>query len=194
MSERATAEVTGLLHSWCRGDRAALGQLIPLVHDELRRRAHSYMLREPDGHLLQTTALVNEAYVRLIDARGVQWQDRAHFFAISATTMRRILVDFARARDSRKRQAILLSVAGDAGLDEVSTAQPGADLVALDDALQSLAAFDDRGARVVELRFFGGLSVEESAEVLGVSPRTVKRDWTAARAWLLGELQPGGAG
>lgn len=194
MGKRAAAQVTGLLHSWRRGDRAALDQLIPLVHDELHRLAHGYMRREPDGHPLQTTALVNEAYLRLIDAREVQWQDRAHFFAISATTMRRILVDFARARDSRKRQAILLSVAGDAGLDEVSTAQPGADLVALDDALQSLAAFDDRGARVVELRFFGGLSVEESAEVLGVSPRTVKRDWTAARAWLLGELQPGGAG
>lgn len=152
------------------------------------------MQREPDGHLLQTTALVNEAYVRLIDARGVQWQDRAHFFAISATIMRRILVDFARGRHSRKRRAIMLSVVGDADLEAVAADQPGADLVALDDALQSLAAFDDRGARVVELRFFGGLSVEESAEVLGVSPRTVKRDWTAARAWLLGELQPGGAG
>lgn len=152
------------------------------------------MLREPDGHLLQTTALVNEAYVRLIDARGVQWQDRAHFFAISATIMRRILVDFARGRHSRKRRAIMLSVVGDADLEAVAADQPGADLVALDDALQALAAFDDRGARVVELRFFGGLSVEESAEVLGVSPRTVKRDWTAARAWLLGELQPGGAG
>lgn len=152
------------------------------------------MQREPDGHLLQTTALVNEAYVRLIDARGVQWQDRAHFFAISATIMRRILVDFARGRHSRKRRAIMLSVVGDADLEAVAADQPGADLVALDDALQALAAFDDRGARVVELRFFGGLSVEESAEVLGVSPRTVKRDWTAARAWLLGELQPGGAG
>ena len=152
------------------------------------------MQREPDGHLLQTTALVNEAYVRLIDARGVQWQDRAHFFAISATIMRRILVDFARGRHSRKRRAIMLSVVGDADLEAVAADQPGADLVALDDTLQSLAAFDDRGARVVELRFFGGLSVEESAEVLGVSPRTVKRDWTAARAWLLGELQPGGAG
>jgi RNA polymerase sigma factor (TIGR02999 family) len=193
MGERATPEVTGLLHSWCRGDRTALDQLIPLVHDELRRQAHGYMQREPDGHLLQTTALVNEAYIRLIDARGVQWQDRAHFFAISATLMRRILVDVARARHSRKRQALMLCVAGDADVEAVAADQPGADLVALDDALQSLAAFDERGARVVELRFFGGLSVEESAEVLSVSPRTVKRDWTAARAWLLGELQQGGA-
>lgn len=194
MGERATPEVTGLLHAWCGGDRAALDQLIPLVHDELHRLAHGYMQRESGDHLLQTTALVNEAYLRLIDARGVRWQDRAHFFAISATIMRRILVDLARARDSRKRKSIVLSVASDADLEAVAAAQPDADLVALDDALQSLAAFDDRGARVVELRFFGGLSVEESAEVLGVSPRTVKRDWTAARAWLLGELQQGGAG
>jgi RNA polymerase sigma factor (TIGR02999 family) len=194
MGKRATPEVTGLLHAWCQGDRGALDQLIPLVHDELHRLAHGYMQRESDGHLLQTTALVNEAYIRLINARGVRWQDRAHFFAISATIMRRILVDSARARYSHKRQAILLSVAGNPDLETVAADQPGADLVALDDALQSLAAFDDRGARIVELRFFGGLSVEESAEVLGVSPRTVKRDWMAARAWLLGELQQGGAG
>lgn len=194
MSGRAATRVTGLLHAWCQGDRAALDQLIPLVHDELHRLAHGYMQREPDGHLLQTTALVNEAYLRLVDARTVEWQDRAHFFAISATIMRRILVDLARARRSHKRQAVLLSLADDVDLAAVVANQPGADLVALDDALQSLATFDDRGARVVELRFFGGLSVEESAEVLGVSPRTVKRDWTAARAWLLGELQQGGAG
>lgn len=194
MSGRAATQFTGLLHAWCQGDRAALDRLIPLVHDELHRLAHGYMQREPDGHLLQTTALVNEAYLRLVDARTVQWQDRAHFFAISSKIMRRILVDFARARHSHKRQAVLLSLAGEVDLERIAGTPPGTDLIALDDALQSLATFDERGARVVELRFFGGLSVEESAEVLGVSPRTVKRDWTAARAWLLGELQPGGAG
>ena len=194
MCAHAPAEVTQLLHSWCRGDRSALDRLIPLVHDELHRLAHHYMRSEPAGHVLQTTALVNEAYIRLVDADNVEWQGRAHFFAISAKIMRRILVDFARARRSSKRQAILLSAPDDIDLGQIGEVQPGADLVALDDALQSLTAFDPRGARVVELRFFGGLSVEESAEVLDVSPRTVKRDWAAAKVWLLGELEQGGAG
>ena len=152
------------------------------------------MRHEQAGHTLQTTALVNEAYVRLVDADNVRWEDRTHFFAISATVMRRILVDFARARRAKKREAILLKAPVDLERLQVAAPQPDADIVALDDALQSLAVFDPRGARVVELRYFGGLTGEESAEVLGVSPKTVKRDWAAARAWLMGELLPGGAG
>lgn len=194
MDAASQHDVTELLRSWARGDRAALDRLVPLVHDQLHRLAHQSMRRERSGHTLQTTALVNEAYLRLVDAGRVQWQDRTHFFAIAATIMRRILVDFARARRAAKRQAILLASPVDVDRVQVAAAQPDADVVELDDALQSLAGFDPRGARVVELRYFGGLTVEESAEVLGVSPKTVKRDWTAARAWLLGELQRGGVG
>jgi RNA polymerase sigma factor (TIGR02999 family) len=152
------------------------------------------MRQEQAGHTLQTTALVDEAYLRLVDADDVRWEDRTHFFAIAATVMRRILVDFARARRAKKREAILLKAPVDLERLQVAASQPDADIVALDDALQSLAVFDARGARVVELRYFGGLSIEETAEVLGVSPRTVKRDWAAARAWLMGELQHGGPG
>jgi len=194
MDAAAQHDVTGLLKSWARGDPAAFDRLVPLVHDQLQRLAHQSMRREHAGHTLQTTALVNEAYLRLVDARSVQWQDRAHFFAISATVMRRILVDFARARQAAKRQAILLRAPDDVDRVAAPASLPDPEVVALDDALQSLAAFDPRGARVVELRYFGGLSVEESAEVLGVSPKTIKRDWAAARAWLLGELERGGAG
>lgn len=190
----APQQVTELLRSWAGGDRSALDRLVPLVHDELHRLAHRCMRQEQAGHTLQTTALVNEAYVRLVDADDVRWEDRTHFFAISATVMRRILVDFARARRAKKREAILLKAPVDLERLQVAAPQPAADIVALDDALQSLAVFDPRGARVVELRYFGGLTVEETAEVLGVSPRTVKRDWAAARAWLMGELQHGGAG
>lgn len=194
MNAASQHDVTELLRSWARGDREALDRLVPLVHDQLHRLAHQSMRGERPGHTLQTTALVNEAYLRLVDTGSVQWQDRTHFFAIAATVMRRILVDFARARRAAKRQAILLAAPIDVDRVLVPEAQPDADVVALDDALQSLAGFDPRGARVVELRYFGGLTVDESAEVLGVSPKTVKRDWTAARAWLLGELQQGGAG
>jgi RNA polymerase sigma factor (TIGR02999 family) len=194
MDAASQHDVTELLRSWARGDREALDRLVPLVHDQLHRLAHQSMRGERPGHTLQTTALVNEAYLRLVDAGSVHWQDRTHFFAIAATVMRRILVDFARARRAAKRQAILLAAPIDVDRVLVPAAQPDADVVALDDALQSLAGFDPRGARVVELRYFGGLTVDESAEVLGVSPKTVKRDWTAARAWLLGELQRGGAG
>ena len=194
MNAASQHDVTELLRSWARGDREALDRLVPLVHDQLHRLAHQSMRGERPGHTLQTTALVNEAYLRLVDTGSVQWQDRTHFFAIAATVMRRILVDFARARRAAKRQAILLAAPIDVDRVLVPEAQPDADVVALDDALQSLAGFDPRGARVVELRYFGGLTVGESAEVLGVSPKTVKRDWTAARAWLLGELQQGGAG
>ena len=187
-------QVTELLRSWVRGDRSALDRLIPLVHDELHRLAHRCMRQEQAGHTLQTTALVDEAYLRLVDADNVRWEDRRHFFAIAATIMRRILVDFARARRAKKREAIVLKAPVDLERLQVAAPQPDADIVALDDALQSLAVFDARAARVVELRYFGGLSIEETAEVLGVSPRTVKRDWAAARAWLMGELQHGGAG
>ena len=190
----APQQVTELLRSWARGDQSALDRLVPLVHDELHRLAHRCMRREQAGHTLQTTALVDEAYLRLVDADNVRWEDRTHFFAIAATVMRRILVDFARARRARKREAILLKAPVDLERLQVAAPQPDADIVALDDALQSLAVFDARGARVVELRYFGGLSIEETAEVLGVSPKTVKRDWAAARAWLMGELQHGGAG
>jgi RNA polymerase sigma factor (TIGR02999 family) len=190
----APQQVTELLRSWARGDRSALDRLVPLVHVELHRLAHRCMRQEQAGHTLQTTALVNEAYLRLVDADNVRWEDRTHFFAISATVMRRILVDFARARLAKKREAILLKAPVDLERLQIAAPQPDADIVALDDALQSLAVFDPRGARVVELRYFGGLTVEETAEVLGVSPKTVKRDWAAARAWLMGELQHGGAG
>jgi len=190
----APQQVTELLRSWARGDRSALDRLVPLVHDELHRLAHRCMRQEQAGHTLQTTALVDEAYLRLVDADNVRWEDRTHFFAIAATVMRRILVDFARARRAKKREAILLKAPVDLERLQVAAPQPDADVVALDDALQSLAVFDARGARVVELRYFGGLSIEETAEVLGVSPKTVKRDWAAARAWLMGELQHGGAG
>ncbi len=181
--------VTESLIAWSQGDEAALNQLIPLVHDELRRLAKRYMRRERGqrpGHTLQTTALVNEAYMRLIDASQVQWQNRAHFFAISARLMRQILVDYARAQKYAKRGGGAPQVS----LDEAATftAERAPDLVALDDALNALAAVDERKSRVIEMRFFGGLSVEETAEVLKVSPDTVMRDWRLAKAWLLREL------
>jgi len=192
MRAHAPQEVTQLLQAWCRGDSAALDRLIPLVYHELHRLAHQCMLREPAGHLLQTTALVNEAYLRLINASQVEWHNRAHFFAISANLMRRILVDFARSRRYKKRRAGTLNAQIDFDRGQIPQSQPGADVIALNDALEGLAAFDPRGAKVVELRFFGGLSVEETAEVVGVSPKTVKRDWAAAKVWLLGEMKRGG--
>jgi RNA polymerase sigma-70 factor (ECF subfamily) len=192
MSAEAPQEVTRLLHAWCQGDQTALDRLIPLVREELHRLAHRYMLREPSGHMLQTTALVNEAYLRLIDASQVQWKNRAHFFAISANLMRRILVDFARSRRYKKRRAILVHSTIDLNRGQIPDRPAGTDIIALHEALTALAAFDPRGARVVELRFFGGLTVEETAEVLGVSPKTVKRDWGAAKVWLPGQMQRGG--
>jgi RNA polymerase sigma-70 factor (ECF subfamily) len=189
VNEHAPQEVTQLLQAWCHGDQAALGQLAPLVYDELHRLAHRYMLRERAGHTLQTSALVNEAYLRLIDANQVEWQNRAHFFAISANLMRRILVDFARSRGYQKRGGNVQKVEFDDA--RVPSPRQGADLIAVDDALNTLAAFDARQARVVELRFFGGLSEEETAEVLGVSTRTVKRDWAVAKAWLMREMKHG---
>ena len=182
-------EVTMLLHAWRGGDLGALDRLMPLVYGELHRLAHRYMLREHAGHTLQTTAIVNEAYIRLIDARQVEWKDRAHFFAISANIMRRILVEFARSRGRNKRGGDVQKVE----LDEAFVVSPqrGTDLVALDDALTSLAAMDERKAKVIELRFFGGLSVEETAEVLNVSPDTVMRDWRLAKVWLWREMKHG---
>jgi len=181
------AEITRLLVDWRGGDQAALEQLIPLVHDELRRLARRHMAHERVGHTLQATALVNEAFVRLIDVRQVKWQDRAHFFAMSSRLMRRILVDFARSKGYQKRGGGAQKVSFDEAL--IVTREPGQDLVALDDALGALAAFDARKAQVVEMRFFGGLSVEETAEALSVSVDTVMRDWKLAKAWLLRELK-----
>jgi RNA polymerase sigma factor (TIGR02999 family) len=178
--------VTDLLLAWGEGDESALERLMPVVHEELRRLAHRQMRRERQGHTLQTTALVNEAYMRLIDLSRVRWQDRAHFFAMSARLMRRILVDHARSRNYQKRGGGSANVALDEAL-MVST-ERGADLIALDEALEALAKVDARKSQVVEMRFFGGLSVDETAEALHVSGETVMRDWRLAKVWLLREI------
>lgn len=178
--------ITGLLVAWGDGDQSALEQLAPLVQSELHRLAHHYMRRERPGHTLQTSALVNEAYIRLIDWKNVRWQNRAHFFAVSAQLMRRILVDFARDRQNLKRGGDVLKVSLTAAA--IFPTERGADLVALDEALKMLAEVDQRKSQVVELRFFGGLSVKEVAEVLNVSEDTVMRDWRLAKVWLLREL------
>jgi RNA polymerase sigma-70 factor, ECF subfamily len=186
MSLETKQEVTELLHRWSEGDAAALEQLTPVIYSELHRIARRYMSRERDGHTLQTTALVNEAYMRLIDWKTAKWENRAHFFGVSAQLMRRILVDFARKRPK---------ISGDEAVRQVSleealtvTTEKTADLVALDEALNELAKFDERKARIVELKFFGGLSVEETAEVIKVAPITVMREWQKAKAWLYREL------
>ncbi|MFN7948331.1 MAG: sigma-70 family RNA polymerase sigma factor [Blastocatellia bacterium] len=191
MTTRTPQEVTQLLAAWSNGDQAALDELMPLVYGELRRLARRYMNRENPGHTLQTTALVNEAYLRLVDAREVQWQNRAHFFAVAAQMMRRILVDFARSRQNLKHGGDAQQVSFDQAL--MVSWERRAELVALDDALNALAALDPRQAQVVELRFFGGLSNEETAEVLKVSVGTVRRDWSLAQAWLYRELSKGNA-
>jgi RNA polymerase sigma-70 factor (ECF subfamily) len=180
-------EVTGLLRAWGDGDAQALEQLLPLVDAELRRLARGYMARERPEHTLQTTALINEAFLKLTDAQGVAWQDRGHFLGIVARLMRRVLVDHARTRGFQKRGGTVERVT----LDEADAVAPPLDLnlLALDRALDKLKAFDERKCRVVELRFFGGLSVEETAETLEVSPETVKRDWRIAKLWLLRELE-----
>jgi RNA polymerase sigma factor (TIGR02999 family) len=184
--EPSAHEVTQLLRAWSEGDQEALEKLTPLVYEELHRAAHRYLAQERAGHTLQTTALVNEVYLRLVDIREVSWQDRAHFFAVCARLMRRVLTDFARSRGYLKRGGDSPRV----GLDEalVISRDPPAELVALDEGLNALAAFDLRKSQVVELRFFGGLTVEETAEVLKVSSQTVKRDWKLARLWLLREM------
>ena len=183
----STHNVTALLVAWGEGDESALARLIPIVHDELHRIARACMAGEKGGHTLQPTALVNEAYLRLINTQGMNWQNRAHFLAMAARVMRRILVDFARSKQYTKRGggAVTVSLAPDLAL----SAEPGRDLVALDDALEGLAKVDERKSRVIEMRFFGGLSVSETAEALHVSPETVMRDWKLAKAWLLRELR-----
>ena len=186
MTTPASQEVTDLLLAWSQGDDSALEKLLPLVYDELHRLARHYMGGERAGHTLQTTALVNEAYLRLIDSSRVRWQNRAHFFAVSAQLMRRVLVDYARSRNYRKRGGGAIQVSLDQAL-EVS-AERGRELIALDEALTALAASDERASRVVELRYFGGLSLEETAEVLQVSVETVRRDWNWAKVWLVREI------
>jgi RNA polymerase sigma-70 factor, ECF subfamily len=166
---------------WSDGDKAALDKLIPLVYDELRRMAHRYMRGERPGHSLQTSAVINEAYLRLVDFRKMRWQNRAHFFAVAAQLMRRILVDHARSKHYVKRGQGPCKVSFDEAL---VSREPATDMVALDDALIDLATFDPRKTQIVELRYFGGLSIEETAEVLGLSPTTVKREWRGAKAWL----------
>jgi len=186
------AEITRLLKAWGRGDKAALDRLTPLVYEELRRLARNYIRKEQRGHSLQATALVNEAFIRLVDGRAIDWQDRAHFFAVSARMMRRVLVDAARARGSAKRggHAERVDHSTAVNLDQFPTtrADISAQLCALDDALNTLAAMDPRRAQVVELRYFGGLSVEETGRVLNISAQSVMRDWKLARAWLAREL------
>ena len=186
MPAHSQKEISQLLLAWSEGDQSALEQLAPLVHEELRRLAHHYMRGEHPGHTLQTSALINEAYIRLIDWKNVRWQNRAHFFGVSAQLMRRILVDFARDKQYLKRGAGALKVS--LGEAEDLTDGRNADLIALDEALSALAEVDPRKSQVVEMRFFGGLSVKEVAEVLKVSEETVMRDWRLAKVWLLREL------
>src|SRR5215831_7783801 len=182
----ATHEVTGLLQRWSDGDKSAMEKLMPLVYEELRRLAHQHMRREKPGHVLQTTALVNEAYIRLVDQSRIHFENRAHFFGIAAHLMRQILVDDARRRKFAKRGGGAITVA----LDDVSDVvqQEAANVLALDEALTALAERDSRQSEIIELRFFGGLSIEETAAVLNVSPGTIMRDWTFARAWLKNEM------
>jgi RNA polymerase sigma factor (TIGR02999 family) len=182
----SSQNITQLLLDWRNGDQTALDRLMPMVYEELRRMANHYMRNERQGHTLQTSALVNEAYLRLVDHENIAWQNRAHFFGVAAQAMRRILVDYARSRQRLKRAGPAQRVS----LDEAMTLakERAAELVALDDALQGLAKVDPRKSCVVELRYFGGLSVEETAEALGVSTMTVMRDWNTARAWLMREM------
>ncbi len=186
MEAPGTHELTQLLVAWSDGDEAALDRLVPLVHAELHRLARLYMSREREDHLLQTSALINEAYLRLIDWKAVRWQNRAHFFGVAAQMMRRILVDFARQRPRVDKEIEARHIS----LDEAMTVanEQDLDLLALDEALRSLGEIDERKSKIVELRFFGGLSVEETAEVIKVAPITVMREWNKAKAWLYREL------
>ena len=186
MSEGPDHEVTSLLQAWSAGDEQALAKLAPLVYDELHRTAHRYMARENTGHTLQTTALVNEVYLRLVNVQKVEWQGRAHFYAICARMMRRVLTDFARSRRYLKRGGDAIHVPFEEALFPGREDHP--DIVDLDDALDVLAVMDQRKTQVVELRFFGGFSVEETAKVLDVSVETVYRDWKLAKVWLMREL------
>jgi RNA polymerase sigma factor (TIGR02999 family) len=186
MRTMASAQVTELLHAWGAGDETALHQLVPLVESELRRLAGAYMARERPGHTLQPTALVNEAFLRLVDAQGVRWHGRAHFFGIAARLMRRVLVDHARARGFQKRGGGAQAVPLETTI--LVSRAPDIDLLDLDRALDALAEVDERKARVVEMRFFGGMTVEETAGAMAVSIDTVKRDWRLAKLWLLKAL------
>jgi RNA polymerase sigma factor (TIGR02999 family) len=183
------SNVTQMLQDWSNGDQEVLDKLVPVVYEELRHQAARYLRRERPGHTLQTTALIHEAYIRLIDQKSVRWQNRAHFFAIAAQLMRRILVDHARSHHAAKRGGSDIKLP----LEEAMIVSEGreVDLVALDEALEKLAAIDPQQSRVVELKFFSGLSVEETAQVLGISARTVKRDWNVAKAWLRREISAG---
>ena len=181
-----TRNITHLLKEWGEGDQQALDELTPLVYEELRQQAARYLRKERPNHSLQATALINEAFLRLIDVKDVQWQNRAHFFAIAANLMRRVLVDHARRRDAEKRGGSQVCLTLDEGLAWAN--EPDVDLLAIDEALDRLALIDEQQARIVELRFFSGLTVEETATALGISPKTVKRDWSVARAWLKREI------
>jgi RNA polymerase sigma-70 factor, ECF subfamily len=187
VTSHAPQEITQLLLAWRNGDRAAMDCLVPLVYDKLRKQAHNYMARQPADHVLQTTALVHEVYLQLLNAGQVNWQDRLHFFAISARLMRQVLIHSARSRGSQKRGGRFLQVS----LSEADALapEPSADILRLDDALEALAKIDPRKARVVELRFFGGLTLDETAEVLKVSADTIWRDWDLAKTWLWREMQ-----
>src|SRR5499433_3687097 len=186
MDSSSPNNVTQLLLAWSNGDQAARDQLMSAVYDELHRLARSYMKRESPGHTLQTSALVNEAFLRLVDQRNVHWRSRAHFYGIAAQMMRRILVDYARSRSSEKRGAGAPALTLDESL--IVSDERSAEVVAVHEALEQLSKLDPRKEKIVELRFFGGLSIEETAEVLGVSPGTVMRDWTLAKAWLRREI------
>ncbi|MBN2318761.1 MAG: sigma-70 family RNA polymerase sigma factor [Acidobacteria bacterium] len=187
MTRRAPQEITQLLLAWRNGDRAAMDRLIPLVYDTLRKQAHNYMSRRRADHVLQTSDLIHEAYLQLLNAGQVNWQDRLHFFAISAKLMRQVLIHLARSRGSQKRGGRFLQVSLSEG--DAHAPDPPADIIRLDDALEALAKIDPRKARVVELRFFSGLTMEETAEVLEVSADTVWRDWDLAKTWLWREMQ-----
>jgi RNA polymerase sigma factor (TIGR02999 family) len=186
MPSTRNGDVTRLLSDWSNGDRHALDELLPLVYDELRHLANAYLKRERDGHTLQSTALVHEAFLRLVNQHDVQWQGRAHFFGIAAQMIRRILVDHARAQRAAKRGAGAVRI--ELGEELAVAQQRDLDLIALDDALERLATMDGRQSRIVELRFFAGLSVEDTADVMGISTATVKREWSSARAWLFREV------
>ena len=188
MNSPASHDVTQLLVAWSDGDQAARDRLMSVVYEELHRLAQRYMRRESPGHTLQTSALVNEAFLRLVDQRNVHWQNRSHFFAIAAQMMRRILVDYARSRNYAKRGGGEQALSLDEGL--IVSDERSAEVVAVHEALAELAKFDARKSQIVELRFFGGLTIEETAEVLGVSPGTVMADWTMAKAWLRREISP----
>ncbi|MDQ3711552.1 MAG: sigma-70 family RNA polymerase sigma factor [Acidobacteriota bacterium] len=185
--EQSSQQITQLLKEWSDGNRASLDELMPLVYEELRRQASRFLRKERSAHTLQPTALINEAYLKLIDQRDVRWQNRAHFYAIAAQAMRRILVDYAKTRNREKRGGSAENLPLNAAF-QISSPEKGVDLIALDEALSRLAKFDARQARIVELRYFSGMSIDETADILGVSNATVRCDWNMAKAWLLQEI------